>query len=53
MTLRRSVGFVLALIGLALAVSVAALVVLYVMVKRLYVQEALHTPTPLPGEDKS
>ena len=32
MTLRRSVGFVFALIGLALAVSVAALVVLYVMV---------------------
>lgn len=27
-------------------------VVGYVMVKRLYVQEALDTPTPIPGEDK-
>lgn len=28
-------------------------VVLYVMVKRLYVQEALDTPTPIPGEGKA
>jgi predicted PurR-regulated permease PerM len=27
-------------------------VVTYVMVKRLYVREALDTPTPIPGEDK-
>jgi predicted PurR-regulated permease PerM len=27
-------------------------VVTYVLVKRLYVVEALHTPTPIPGEDK-
>lgn len=27
-------------------------VVVYVMVKRLYVQEALHTATPIPGEEK-
>ena len=34
MTLRRGVGFVFALIGLAVVVSVAALVVLYVSVRR-------------------
>ncbi|WP_221766417.1 AI-2E family transporter [Sphingomonas ginkgonis] len=28
-------------------------VVIYVMVKRLYVQEALDTPTPIPGEGKA
>jgi predicted PurR-regulated permease PerM len=28
-------------------------VVSYVLVKRLYVREALGTPTPIPGEDKS
>ncbi|HEU4810384.1 MAG TPA: AI-2E family transporter [Sphingomicrobium sp.] len=28
-------------------------VVTYVLVKRLYVREALDTPTPIPGEDKS
>ena len=27
-------------------------VVSYVLVKRLYVSEALDTPTPIPGEDK-
>ena len=27
-------------------------VVTYVLVKRLYVIEALDTPTPIPGEDK-
>jgi predicted PurR-regulated permease PerM len=28
-------------------------IVTYVLVKRLYVREALGTPTPIPGEDKS
>jgi len=28
-------------------------VVAYVMVKRLYVVEALQTPTPIPGEKKA
>jgi predicted PurR-regulated permease PerM len=28
-------------------------VVTYVLVKRLYVIEALDTPTPIPGEDKA
>jgi predicted PurR-regulated permease PerM len=28
-------------------------VVTYVLVKRLYVREALGTPTPIPGEDKT
>lgn len=28
-------------------------VVLYVLVKKLYVREALHTPTPIPGEDQA
>ena len=28
-------------------------VVTYVLVKRLYVREALDTPTPIPGEDRS
>lgn len=27
-------------------------VVLYVLIKKLYVQEALSTPTPIPGEDR-
>jgi predicted PurR-regulated permease PerM len=34
--------------GVVLAAPLA--VVLYVLVKRLYVREALHTPTPLPAE---
>jgi hypothetical protein len=27
-------------------------VVAYVLIKRLYVREALDTPTPIPGEEK-
>ena len=38
------------MIRLILAAPLA--VVSYVLVKRLYVQEALGTPTPIPGEDK-
>ena len=41
-------GTVFGIVGLLLAAPLT--VVLYVMVKRLYVQEALHTATPLPGE---
>ena len=43
-------GVLFGLVGVILAAPLT--VVLYVMVKRLYVQEALHTPTPLPGQDK-
>lgn len=42
-------GLVFGVAGVVLAAPLT--VVLYVMVKRLYVQEALHTETPLPGED--
>ena len=42
-------GLVFGVTGVILAAPFT--VVVYVMVKRLYVQEALHTPTPLPGED--
>jgi hypothetical protein len=28
-------------------------VVIYVLVKKLYVREALDTPTPIPGEDQA
>lgn len=38
------------IIGVVFAAPLA--VVTYVLVKRLYVVEALHTPTPIPGEDK-
>ncbi len=41
-------GVVFGVIGVVLAGPLT--VVLYVLVKRLYVREALHTPTPLPGE---
>ena len=44
-------GLLFGTVGIILASPLT--VVLYVMVKRLYVQEALHTPTPLPGEEKS
>ena len=44
-------GLIFGAVGIILAAPLT--VVLYVMVKRLYVQEALHTPTPLPGEEKS
>ena len=38
------------IIGVVFAAPLA--VVTYVLVKRLYVVEALHTPTPIPGEEK-
>ncbi|MDQ4087162.1 MAG: AI-2E family transporter [Pseudomonadota bacterium] len=42
-------GLVFGAAGIILAAPLT--VVLFVMVKRLYVQEALNTPTPLPGQD--
>jgi len=44
-------GMLFGLIGVLFAAPMA--VVAYVMVKRLYVVEALQTPTPIPGEKKS
>lgn len=39
--------------GMAGVIFAAPLtVVIYVMVKRLYIREALHTDTPIPGEDQ-
>lgn len=38
------------IVGVLLAAPLT--VVAYVLVKRLYVREALDTPTPIPGEDK-
>jgi len=38
------------IVGVVFAAPLA--VVTYVLVKRLYVVETLHTPTPIPGEDK-
>lgn len=43
-------GLLFGFIGILLAAPMA--VVTYVLVKRLYVIEALDTPTPIPGEDK-
>lgn len=43
-------GLLFGFIGILLAAPLA--VVSYVLVKRLYVIEALDTPTPIPGEDK-
>ena len=43
-------GLVFGIIGLLFAAPLT--VVLYVLVKRLYVQEALQTQTPLPGEQE-
>ena len=43
-------GMLFGLIGVLFAAPMA--VVAYVMVKRLYVVEALQTPTPIPGERK-
>lgn len=43
-------GLLFGLIGILLAAPLA--VVTYVLVKRLYVIEALDTPTPIPGEHK-
>lgn len=42
-------GVLFGFIGVLFAAPLA--VVLYVVIKRLYVIEALHTPTPIPGED--
>ncbi|HWT12884.1 MAG TPA: AI-2E family transporter [Allosphingosinicella sp.] len=43
-------GLVFGIVGIILAAPFT--VVLFVMVKRLYVQEALNTATPLPGQEK-
>ncbi len=43
-------GAIFGMLGVVLAAPLA--VATYVLVKRLYVIEALHTPTPLPGESK-
>jgi predicted PurR-regulated permease PerM len=43
-------GLLFGVLGVLLAAPLA--VVSYVLVKRLYVIEALDTPTPIPGEDK-
>lgn len=43
-------GSLFGVIGVIFAAPLT--VVTYVMVKRLYVQEALHTPTPIPGDDE-
>ena len=43
-------GLVFGILGVLLAEPLTA--VLFVLVKRLYVREALHTATPIPGEDK-
>jgi len=44
-------GLLFGFLGVLLAAPLA--VVSYVLVKRLYVIEALDTPTPIPGEDKA
>lgn len=44
-------GLLFGILGILLAAPLA--VVVYVLVKRLYVIEALDTPTPIPGEDKT
>ncbi len=41
-------GLMFGIVGVLFAAPLA--VVLFVMVKRLYVREALNTPTPIPGE---
>ena len=43
-------GLIFGIVGIILAAPFT--VVVFVMVKRLYVQEALSTPTPLPGENE-
>jgi predicted PurR-regulated permease PerM len=43
-------GLLFGILGILLAAPLA--VVSYVLVKRLYVIEALDTPTPIPGEKK-
>ena len=44
-------GLVFGILGVLLAEPLTA--VLFVIVKRLYVREALHTATPMPGEHKN
>lgn len=44
-------GLLFGVLGILLAAPLA--VVTYVLVKRLYVIEALDTPTPIPGDNKS
>lgn len=44
-------GLLFGIVGILLAAPLA--VVSYVLIKRLYVIEALDTPTPIPGEDKN
>lgn len=44
-------GILFGIVGIIFAAPLA--VVSYVMVKKLYVQETLGTPTPIPGEDKA
>jgi predicted PurR-regulated permease PerM len=43
-------GILFGVLGVILAAPLA--VVTYVLVKRLYVIETLHTATPIPGETK-
>ncbi|MEO6582227.1 MAG: AI-2E family transporter [Sphingomicrobium sp.] len=43
-------GAIFGVLGVILAAPLS--VVTYVLIKRLYVIEALHTATPIPGEDK-
>lgn len=43
-------GLVFGILGVLLAEPLTA--VLFVLVKRLYVRDTLHTATPIPGEDK-
>ncbi len=43
-------GMLFGVLGVIFAAPMS--VVTYVLIKRLYVIEALHTPTPIPGDDK-
>lgn len=43
-------GLIFGIVGILFAEPLT--VVIYVLVKRLYVREALHTETPIPGEDE-
>lgn len=44
-------GTLFGALGIILAAPLT--VVSYVLIKRLYVREALHTSTPIPGEDQA
>lgn len=46
------IGFGILFGALGVILAAPLTVVAYVLVKRLYVIETLHTPTPIPGEDK-